>query len=80
MTATMPGFTAEASLEASTTQRRTGNYRSPRSTATQVLPQAMPHVRGRGGCMEGCICGTAEGCPCCPAVPVRTRRPRGRRF
>jgi hypothetical protein len=72
-----PGFTGESALYPTV-----GHYRSAWSTArgeatlTAALSPILSGGRGRGGrrgCIEGCICVTPEGCPCCDVLPPEQR-------
>jgi hypothetical protein len=84
MSTQLPGFTAEAGLEAPAGryQQREAN---PAAAAAGYLAQARRAISPRGRrtepCIPNCLCVTQEGCPCCDSVPV-TLPPRGtgRRF
>ncbi len=62
----MPGFTAETALFATTR-----SYRAISRTArlkplvSPSLRLSRPTSRGPKPCIPGCICVTPEGCPCC---------------
>lgn len=72
----MPGFTAEVSLQQTTGPFPAGNRPRRESPAT-VTPQLLVLNRRRK-CDPNCVCVTGEGCPCCYSIPtaptVRARR------
>jgi len=76
----MPGFTAEVSLQPATRPFPAG-HRPRRESPTNVTPQLLVRNRRRK-CDPTCVCVTGEGCPCCYSIPtaptvrgVRATRP-----
>ena len=69
----LPGFTADAGLDAAS-----GRYQQqdvePTATTTGYFAQArlVTSLRGRGKqpCNPNCVCFAQEGCPCCYPGPV----------
>jgi hypothetical protein len=62
----MPGFTAETALFATTR-----SYRAISKTAglrPAVSPSLLAPRGSKPGCIPDCICTTPEGCPCCDVV------------
>jgi hypothetical protein len=57
-----PGFTAEAALSAHSTRYVT-NSRAKSSRAVVIEPQIRRNPDS--GCIEGCVCVSPDGCPCC---------------
>ncbi|MFF1909942.1 hypothetical protein [Kitasatospora sp. NPDC058218] len=83
----VPGFTAEVVLSAAGGTYRTVSDRSAGRPGTSVTPSAAIGIGE--GCIQGCVCVVAEGCPCCDVVATKqpdirestvTRRPAGNRF
>ncbi len=77
MNTRMPGFTAESATATSALRSyRSARRAGTRPTASGVTFQlGLPaEPTGRERCDPTCLCGTAEGCPCCPTVP--STRPR----
>lgn len=69
----MPGFTADAAVYASETSYRLVAGASGSNGDSGVIPSfAGPKSRG---CIPGCICTTAEGCPCCDTIYKSRRAP-----
>lgn len=85
-----PGFTAEVALPAAEAIYRTVPGRPGGVPTVAALPSAGSSTDVNGGCIEGCVCVTAEGCPCCDVVasqqPITlqestvAKRPAGNRF
>jgi len=76
----MPGFTAEVSLQPATRPFPAG-HRPRRESPANVTPQLLVRNRRRK-CDPTCVCVTGEGCPCCYSIPtaptvrgVRATRP-----
>lgn len=71
--ASLPGFTAELSL-----QRPSGQYASlqgrRRARAGMVTPQLLP-IRRPGDCIPGCICVSPFNCHCCESLLPSPREP-----
>lgn len=60
----MPGFTAEASLEKSV-----GRYACVPDRATGAFGAALiPQLQSKQPCISGCICVSPFGCPCCASI------------
>ena len=69
----LPGFTADAGLDAASGQYQQRDV-GPAATTTGYFAQARrltsPPVRGKQPCNPTCVCMTQEGCPCCYPGPV----------
>lgn len=69
----LPGFTADASLDAAS-----GRYQQrdaePAAKTTGYFAQARlvtsSRMRGKQPCNPNCVCITQEGCPCCYPGPI----------
>ena len=80
----MPGFTAEAATDTTANLYLAGSAQHDGEAMRRVTPQAIRFGplagsgtgSSRGECYTGCLCGTEEGCPCCP--PASGSGPRVR--
>ena len=61
-----PLFTAEASLYKTSSQYNTTSTYFFATAEGNVMPQQTLLWSLPGGCIPGCLCIVAEGCPCCP--------------
>lgn len=64
----LPGFTGDVSLERSTARYGSSARRAGPQPGSYVLAQAQLGYGSRD-CISGCLCVTAEGCPCCATIP-----------
>lgn len=71
----MPGFTADAGDYPSGNSYRSMSAGAGPTTTSGVFTS---FVSPRGRCIQGCICVTPEGCPCCESIFTGARLPRTR--
>ena len=71
----LPGFAAEAALAAPSRSYGNASF-AGRGDGTMVSPAQARWAGSRrpGGlgrpCIEGCICVSPDGCPCCDSMPI----------
>jgi hypothetical protein len=68
----MPGFTAEAAYYRSGNSYRAAAGRTGPADSGVVPSLVSPNRR----CIQGCICVTPEGCPCCDSIFRGVRLPQ----